>query len=86
MMNSKIDELEKNINISLANISANGGIGAKSEHKENQHMHKGYKLDQQEKWNEGDASKFLAWKMLATRYLHSGPKNMERMLKYAEKQ
>ena len=48
-------------------------------------MHKGYKISDSDRWSESDPSKFIAWKMLATRYLYSGPPEVEKLLDYADK-
>ena len=81
-LNKKIDELEKNINISLKNIKENSEkASGKSENNENEDkwdkqgnkygFYKEYKLDVSERWTDTNSNGFNTWKVKAVRYLES---------------
>ena len=40
-------------------------------------MYKGYKISDSDRWTESDATKFISWKLLALRYLQSGPPEVD---------
>ena len=80
---AQITELDKNINITLKNISDNQGTKTSNPNKDI--FQKGYKLDQAEKWIETSTGKLPAWRRLTERYLYSGPSEIKAIMEYALK-
>ena len=82
----KIEELEKNINITLENIKKNGvntgtGFGRQTSHEtENERnwdkygkygFNKDYKIYETDRWTDNNPTKFRSFKLMAERYLLS---------------